>query len=459
MHSLPLRNSSRLALTLAAALAWAAGARGGVVLDMNNTPASASAHLSIHPAGATSGSQEFSDFGVGTIDGITYAVEHGIEDGDAQLLAAGAINVHSATARDAAGNFVGLTQTAGASAAAHATTNGGQAADSAYATASFDALQTLVFEVPNDGSTYVYSLAATASAEGGGAFFGATLGYGNGRPGQPNAPTPLPPLVDFVVKTSPTVATAAGEVHAGNRIEPGEYNLALASIVGVTAQRAGSQPRESAAQFVGRVDFAIDRAVLAPTVATVAADAPYSTVSVPAAMAGAPPAAALLGGTAGAGGRDVTLAVVAPLAGTAAAGVIGNPVRLTGTGADQVVLSVGYDDAGLLPEAEAALYLAWLDPSSGAWVNAVAGNTGGTPQAFAESYADYLARDADGGAPALGAFGVDTAGNTVWAVINHNSLFGAGGAPAISTVPEPLAALGGVGLVAALSQRRTRRPA
>ncbi len=89
-------------------------------------------------------------------------------------------------------------------------------------------------------------------------------------------------------------------------------------------------------------------------------------------------------------------------------------------------------------------FLGWLDPATNQWVNAVDGNIGGTAffagdQAY-NPLTDFV----------LGTYGVDTANNTVWAVINHNSEFAA--------IPEPapcaLLALGGAAVFFGLRFRR-----
>ena len=82
-------------------------------------------------------------------------------------------------------------------------------------------------------------------------------------------------------------------------------------------------------------------------------------------------------------------------------------------------------------------YLGWLDPIDSTWKNAVRGNIGpagsiaqADPNGFTASYQDFL--DNHGGwnaANMLGAYGVDATQNQVWAVVDHNSEFGA--------VPEP----------------------
>ena len=78
---------------------------------------------------------------------------------------------------------------------------------------------------------------------------------------------------------------------------------------------------------------------------------------------------------------------------------------------------------------EIAFFLQWRDPADNAWKNAVRGNTPSTVGvAFpGSSYDAYLA--AHSGVFTLGHYGNDPASNTVWAVLNHNSLF------AIAPVP------------------------
>lgn len=162
----PRLNTLALAALLASLLAAVPLARGGVVLlDSAGLPPYVTVNGSIHPVGATA-PPPFSDYAGGPGGGIVYAVDHHVEDRDAQLLAAGGISVRSAASRDAVGNFTGFTEVAAANAAAAATTDGTQPADAAYAVASFRTAQTLVFNVPNDGQRYIYSFAAAASAEG-----------------------------------------------------------------------------------------------------------------------------------------------------------------------------------------------------------------------------------------------------------------------------------------------------
>lgn len=130
--------------------------------------------------------------------------------------------------------------------------------------------------------------------------------------------------------------------------------------------------------------------------------------------------------------------------------ILGSAVELNlGEVSGYYVLQLTYRDedvpAGIN---ELDLRLNVYDPETGAWVHAILLNSdGGTGGTFFEgSYDAYLAFI--GFTPALSAYGVDTELNHVWAVLDHNSIFGI-------AVPEPaslvLLCLGGA-LV--LSRRR-----
>lgn len=108
------------------------------------------------------------------------------------------------------------------------------------------------------------------------------------------------------------------------------------------------------------------------------------------------------------------------------------------------------------------LYLGWFEdtPSGGViptvreWVNAVDGNSGAGSHAvrnYLGSYDDFLTdplySDTSNLSKYLGSWGVDTTGNTMWAILDHNSEF--------SAVPEPATlSLLGIGGVALLRCRR-----
>ncbi len=100
--------------------------------------------------------------------------------------------------------------------------------------------------------------------------------------------------------------------------------------------------------------------------------------------------------------------------------VISDIVDLTGTINDVFVLQMNYDESFLLGD-EADTYLAWWDGLG--WVNAVMGNSSGTPAFLLGAYDNNLT---------VGRYGVDTDNNVVWAVLDHNSSFAV-----VSIVPEP----------------------
>jgi len=135
---------------------------------------------------------------------------------------------------------------------------------------------------------------------------------------------------------------------------------------------------------------------------------------------------------------------------------IADVMTLTNTAGTAQVLSLSYDPAAVAGLLEQDTFLGWLDTQSSTWVNAVAGNAGGTSNYFSGSWADYLlANPSATPATALGTYGHDTTANTVWAVVNHNSDF------SVIVVPEPgTLALAGLGLAAAFAtvwrRRRTR---
>jgi len=150
-----------------------------------------------------------------------------------------------------------------------------------------------------------------------------------------------------------------------------------------------------------------------------------------------------------------------PLLPEFASALTSDVVNLTGTDGTLFALQMTYNPAILQQPAAADqaighLFLASLNTANNTWVNAVTLNHGvnTTNAAFLNvnsSYANFLA--ANGGtlsASMLGAWGVDLAANSVWAVLDHNSEF--------ASVPEPssilLGSLGLVGLVFGAIRRR-----
>ena len=145
--------------------------------------------------------------------------------------------------------------------------------------------------------------------------------------------------------------------------------------------------------------------------------------------------ATIVGGSAS--GSTTVLFEMSPTTGAFSAangGLIASDLlSLSGTGSDKFVLQLEYNEALALAAfgTEEQMFLAWFSPALGNFVNAVDGNSDGGLSSF-KFFGAYN--------PAtqfvLGYYGVDTVNDRVWAVIDHNSDFGAGGA----AVPEPTAA-------------------
>ena len=167
---------------------------------------------------------------------------------------------------------------------------------------------------------------------------------------------------------------------------------------------------------------------------------------------------AFLGGTAGSGGnstyglnRDlVTTFATPPLTLRTASDV----VNVTGSGTDTFVLQLTYDQAlaaTALGGGNNAMIF-WLDPADNTYKLAVLGNSSGTPTFIQGAYDPNVDFQ-------LGYYGVDTATQTAWAVVDHNGNF-----VVSTTVPEPssvacavlaLALGGGVARARRASRRAT----
>ena len=137
--------------------------------------------------------------------------------------------------------------------------------------------------------------------------------------------------------------------------------------------------------------------------------------------------------------RNPNASFVAPPSGSSST-IIGDVVDLSGFGStpgqatDTFTAEVSYTDADAITLFGSAnnLVLKWYDPASCTWKLATDGNFGGTPHFAGDGAYNPLLDNH------LGYYGVDTANHSVWAVVNHNSLFAVG---ELSAAPEPSRAL------------------
>jgi hypothetical protein len=108
-------------------------------------------------------------------------------------------------------------------------------------------------------------------------------------------------------------------------------------------------------------------------------------------------------------------------------GLVSDVVDFSGTDTNLFALQISYDPAAAIAQLgkEANTVLQYFQPVMQIWTNAINGNSDGglashfIPRAF-DTNSDFQ----------LGNFGVDTIKHFVWAVLDHHSLFAAGGAVA-----------------------------
>ena len=142
----------------------------------------------------------------------------------------------------------------------------------------------------------------------------------------------------------------------------------------------------------------------------------------------------------------------------AIANLASNPVELhmgNHVPGDKFVLQLSYNSSiaaglGNLDD----LYLGWFDPVDNVWKNAIAANSDGGASSRFVPGAYNSSTDFN-----LGTYGVDTANNVAWAVIDHNSIFGVANSELDPPTPAPeptTAALLIFGGCAMLLRRRHR---
>lgn len=127
----------------------------------------------------------------------------------------------------------------------------------------------------------------------------------------------------------------------------------------------------------------------------------------------------VLAGSAGSSGLVMAGFVANPATNTLASDV----VNFSGTGTNLVVLQLSYDPATAISlfGGELGAALVWFDQASASWVNAIQGNSdhGARQQHFTGPFDPKTLLQ-------LGNYGVDTLRHVVWAVLDHNSVFGVG---------------------------------
>jgi len=199
--------------------------------------------------------------------------------------------------------------------------------------------------------------------------------------------------------------------------------------------------------------------------ATITTNASYATVPSVSANGGLGTTAVLVGGENFTGfNQTVTLTSVA---GGNFKNLASDTFTVSGNDGSAFALQLSFNltNATLLGGA-ANMVLLWQNPANGLWENAVEGDhrantTNPLYLDYSGSFASLESAYGVSGANLgnfLGAYGVDTNGDTVWAVIDHNSTFSGGNFALLPVaVPEPSTyALLGLGVLALLIAARRK---
>jgi hypothetical protein len=155
-------------------------------------------------------------------------------------------------------------------------------------------------------------------------------------------------------------------------------------------------------------------------------------------------------------------------------GLASDVVNISGNDGDIFVPQLTFDlNAANQNGGASAMTLLYQVPGTSRWENAVLGDHGANVATSAEqgyqgsfaSFENAFGANESNLSLYLGAYGVDTTNDTVWAVIDHNSDFGTGSGmdlpEEIPSTPEPSTwamLLGGLGLMALGRTRKHRTP-
>jgi autotransporter-associated beta strand protein len=147
----------------------------------------------------------------------------------------------------------------------------------------------------------------------------------------------------------------------------------------------------------------------------------FNAYSASSSLGGSNVTASLLAGTASAA-RTITTSMAATSLATNDNIRVSDVFNLQGTGTDIFVLQLQIADV------VSGEYLGWLNGSN-TWVNAVTGNSSTGANAVTNFAGSFASSGASATANYLGSWGYDATGETVWAVLDHNSGF--------AVIPEP----------------------